>query len=559
MPRRARASPALIIDPAGGPEKCGLAGDGGALARRTDRLPPADVDPAVRRIVRVGVLLGVLGCGGLGHDEGPPQQAGPPDPPEEPSAAVTTAPAPPPAPGADLSPFEEAVGSRMRAVVEATVEIERWSGDQQVAHGSGVLVSAGGDVLTAAHVVDHPGDRFVVVLPGGGRRDALVTARDGARDAAMLRAPGPATAFARLAAHPPKAGDWVVCAGYGGEVPGDRVPMRSAGVVVAPWFAWTVTEYEEGTRYPKEKKTEIFPGLMRLDCATASGMSGGPVVDLDGDVVGVVVGSSGVASPIEGIRHLLPVAARPRESVAPPAPAPAIEAARGPDGIPSRDATLAPLLEAPGVERSLVELEVASARHGGARFAAVLVSPEGLAVAPAVPLAGGAHPGETVPVADVTVVGHPGARCTEIVAVRGELALLRLSGLSLSAPDGPRPVGPAGVAVLGEIVEAVGAGAVPRSTGFVTGVERHPGSVEVDPLRWGCGTVRMRHRLANPPVVVASALAHDTGWSGAGSLLVDRRGRPLALEVANRAPGLGFAVPWPEVLARFDAWLPHGR
>jgi len=461
---------------------------------------------------------------------------------------------------AELSPFERALGDRMRAVAETTVEVEMWSGEDLVGHGSGVLVSKDGDVLTAAHVAKDPRLDLRVVLADGQHRRAVVAARDEAHDAALLHAPGAATAFLRPRAEPLEPGGWVICAGHGGEVPGERVPMRSAGVVVQRGFAWTVTEYEGPARHRRAAKTTTFPGMLALDCATAPGMSGGPVVDLDGDLVGVVVGSGGVASSIEAIRHLLPAASRAREVTPPRSPPAASPPLRRSEGRPSRAATLEPMFASPGVERSLLVLHV-DGGIGVSRFDAVLVSTDGLAVAPALPLQGMTELDDRTVRANITVEGHPGARCAEVVAVEGEVALIRIAGLPPLAPEerdtspgGLRPVGPPGTAALGEYVAAVSPRG--RAFGFVTALDRHPGTVQPDPPTWGCGTLRMRFQRSHPPVTVTSALTHDAGgWTEPGSVLVDRSGRPVAIVVAERAPGLGFAVPWSEVVDRFQAWL----
>jgi S1-C subfamily serine protease len=503
----------------------------------------------------------VSGCGAAEEDY-PPLEASPP--PVEAAAEVPRLPTLPALgpPVADLSPFERALGERMRAVGETTVLVEMWSGDEVVGHGSGVLVSADGDVLTAAHVVTHRAQHFRVVLPDGTSRGAEVARRDDVHDAALLHAPGAATAFARVRAGAPQSGEWVVCAGHGAMVPGDRVPMRSTGVVVERAYAWTVVDYEEHTRYPKVRKTTTFPGMLRLDCATAPGMSGGPVVDLDGELIGVVVGSPGTAASLEAIRHLLPASARSGDVTAhamPATPTPTAEAS----GPPSRAGAITPLFAAIDAERSLIEIEVPSGAGRSEHFTAVLVSADGLVVVPAGRLVETTTGGEPVVAADITVVGHEEAQCTEIVAVRGELALLRITGLVKAAPaggaesdDGLRPVGPAGVAVVGEMISTVGTLVTDRTVGFVTATDRHPGSVAPDGPRWGCGTHRSMWMHAHPAVTVTAALAHDAaGWPRFGGVIVDRGGRPVAIEVAQRAPGLGFAIPWSDVVSRFDPWL----
>jgi S1-C subfamily serine protease len=517
----------------------------------------------VRRALLPWLALVASGCSQAGHDASPPLVRAAGGAPAD--SIIPTALRPPPA---ELAPFERAIAERMRGVAETMVEVEMRSGDQVVGHGSGVLVSPNGEVVTAAHVVRDASLHFRVVLPDGPSRDAVVAAVDEAHDAAILRAPGAATAFARLAAHRPMAGDWLVCAGYGGEQTIERTPMLSAGVAVEPSFGWSRTE-GGGDRFalrPLPKKTTTYWGMIRSDCWTAPGMSGGPVVDLDGNLVGVVVATGGIATSIDSIRRLLPSARSPAVAApTSPSAAPAPVTKGGADGLPSRDATLAAMFAPLGAERSVFDLEVGT----GPKFPAVLVTLDGLAVTPAARVTNKTpDAGEvTVASADVVVVGRPDARCTEIVAVRGELALLRLSGLLAPAsgsPDALVPVGFGGGAALGQLVVAVEP--TRRSVGFVTAVDRHPGTTAPDAPKWsgGCGTIRMKEeqqfRRDYPPVLVTSALAHDGDWPSYGSLVVDRSGRPIAIDVAMGAPGLTFAVPWWEVLARFDEWLrPESR
>ncbi|APR75389.1 Serine protease precursor MucD/AlgY associated with sigma factor RpoE [Minicystis rosea] len=512
--------------------------------------------------IGLALLLAAAGCAVLDVDE---PEAGPDA--GEPIAPAVMSPSLAPVPLDDaLSPFEHAVGEQMEAVAKITVEVQAWEGSELASHGSGVFVSADGDVLTAAHVVKDKARIHRVVLPNGQSRIAEVVARDEAHDAALLRAIGAPTPFVRLPAHPRPLGEWVVCAGHAGTVADDRVPTRSAGVIVERAYTWITWERRQSTTWREALvKGPTHHGMLRVDCATAPGMSGGPIVTLDGELVGVVVGSHGIASPIEAIRHLLPAASRapiaaetiPRASL-PSAPAPV----SGADGRPSRAAAFHPLFASTGAERSVVELEIMRplVRH----FPAVLVSSTGLAVVPAVRVTSLAQPGDTVPPESISVMGHPDARCTEIVAVRGELALIRLSGLVAAegeegaAPaNGLRPVGPAGAVATGAIIAAVN-GTAQRSTGFVTAVERRPGSVAPPAppvLRGGCGHRSTMFHQAFPAVIVSAALAHDADMPEYGSLLVDRHGRPVALEVASRAEGVDFAVPWSDVVGRFEAWM----
>jgi hypothetical protein len=151
--------------------------------------------------------------------------------------------------------------------------------------------------------------------------------------------------------------------------------MLGAGVVVERPYLWTFT-VDDGNELTQ---TKSLPGMLRVDCASARGMSGGPVVDLAGELVGVLVGGGGVSSPVEGMSELLAryAPASLERAATPQAPEPpepdALEPAFGPEGRPSREAAIAPLFARLAAERSLVELEIRGGLEGG-RFPAVIVS-----------------------------------------------------------------------------------------------------------------------------------------------------------------------------------------
>ena len=467
----------------------------------------------------------------------------------------------PPLP-ADKSVFEQAVGERMRAVVESMAEVEQWSGENLVGHGSGVFVTADGYVLTAAHVVADAHLRLVVVLSSGQSRGAGVVTVDETHDIAILHAPGGAVPFARLAgSSPPRAGEWIVCAGYGGQAPGDEQPMRSAGVVSSSHYNWPVHKYPPGGLRAAPPTTTLHPDMLLLDCPITSGMSGGPVVSLDGALVGVVVAGghdgSAIASSINFARSHLPRGVAP--AIAPGALSPERPCPEcgDPGSDPGREQALRPLvatLTGGKLERSLVELRVGTAPP----FQAVLVSAD-LAVTPAVRVTKAQEDGRAdgTEAAGLTVVGHPES-AAELVALREGVALLRLRGLDAAA----RPIGQASAAFVGEIVVAIDRTTPTGSAGFVTAIDRHPGAIEpiAPPSRHGsCGThnaaIQRSFREQNPSVTVGAALATDLVWPRPGAVLVDREGHPAALELGSRAPGLSFAVPWAEVVGRFEPWL----
>lgn len=151
--------------------------------------------------------------------------------------------------------------------------------DTGAGRGTGVVVSSGGTVLTAFHVVAETKD--VTVIVGGRRYGATVAGYDRSLDIAVLHlrdAVGLPTITA--AEGPlPRIGQWVAALG---NARGNDEPLtRAMGTVVAvdqsdtflhPWFGHDVTQR----------------GLVETAIARNPGDSGGPVVDQDGALVGIV-------------------------------------------------------------------------------------------------------------------------------------------------------------------------------------------------------------------------------------------------------------------------------
>jgi serine protease Do len=146
-------------------------------------------------------------------------------------------------------------------------------------------------VLTAAHVARRA-DTLVLELPGGQVLPASVVGYDARRDLALLRvaAPTPLPAI-DLAAGAPRAGDPIVVIG----APRGRPGVMTVGEVVA--------------------NRASLPGLVpeiflvvRAD--VAPGNSGGPVLNADGQAVGLVVarGNDGVGLAVSAaaLREAMP-------------------------------------------------------------------------------------------------------------------------------------------------------------------------------------------------------------------------------------------------------------
>jgi S1-C subfamily serine protease len=152
---------------------------------------------------------------------------------------------------------------------------------------------AGGVVLTARHVLDGAATATVDV-PGLAPLVAPVVAVDaGGRDAAILRLP-PSVTFsaATVAGRAPAPATPVAVLGH---VRGGTTQRRSGAVV---GFVTTGPLALDGGR------------VMTVDVAFEPGMSGGPVVDTAGRVVGVAIGvernsGTGIAVPVDELEALL--------------------------------------------------------------------------------------------------------------------------------------------------------------------------------------------------------------------------------------------------------------
>jgi hypothetical protein len=140
----------------------------------------------------------------------------------------------------------------------------------------------GGLWFTARHVANHDCARLILIV-GGKNIDAQIAYLDENADLALLRAPAPPAAALALA--DPKADPTDLAYAFGfpqGSLGGTadsylgRTHLRLGGRLTgtAPVLAWT-----ELDRYPAE-----------LD--SLAGISGGPIVDANGYVVGIMVAAS---------------------------------------------------------------------------------------------------------------------------------------------------------------------------------------------------------------------------------------------------------------------------
>ena len=144
-------------------------------------------------------------------------------------------------------------------------------GEEKVAVvGAGFLLSADGDIVTAAHLIgDSP--RVIVRLQGGRLMEATVVGVDDDTDIALLKLPGPADAAPTIGRSIDlRPGDWVLAIGE----PFGMSQSVSAGIVSG-----------HGRHLADEGET-LF---LQSDVSLNPGSSGGPLLDATGRVVGMNV------------------------------------------------------------------------------------------------------------------------------------------------------------------------------------------------------------------------------------------------------------------------------
>lgn len=159
--------------------------------------------------------------------------------------------------------------------------------------GSGVLISADGKVMTAAHVV-HAMDEITVEFIGGETVNARVVASEPAADLSMIqleRVPA-GVKVARLAnSTSVRVGDQALVVG----APYGLSYSLSVGYISARWPPNSV--------YPAFPLAEFF----QTDATINTGNSGGPLFNMAGDVIGIVSHNISKGGGSEGLGFVVTI------------------------------------------------------------------------------------------------------------------------------------------------------------------------------------------------------------------------------------------------------------
>ncbi|MDB5171250.1 MAG: hypothetical protein JWN51_23 [Phycisphaerales bacterium] len=161
----------------------------------------------------------------------------------------------------DLREIERQVQAVVKKALPATVGVIVGSGQ-----GSGVIVSKDGYVLTAGHVASAPGQDVLIVMADGRRVKAKTLGINYGIDSGMIKITEkgewpfvPTGKSADL-----KAGQWVIALGHPGGYQKGRPPVLRLGRVLT-----------------------LNDNVIDSDCTLVGGDSGGPLLDLEGNLVGI--------------------------------------------------------------------------------------------------------------------------------------------------------------------------------------------------------------------------------------------------------------------------------
>ncbi len=143
--------------------------------------------------------------------------------------------------------------------------------------GTGVVIVDKGVILTNLHVVQGA-DRLKITFADGSESGASVTGAQAENDLAVLQAhtiPDDLSAATMRSTNDLLSGDQVVAVGF----PFGIGPSVSAGVI---------SGFDREFKSPEGR--QVIGNLIQFDAAANPGNSGGPLVTMDGEVVGIVTG-----------------------------------------------------------------------------------------------------------------------------------------------------------------------------------------------------------------------------------------------------------------------------
>jgi len=165
--------------------------------------------------------------------------------------------------------------------------------------GSGVVISPDGYIVTNAHVVEGA-EEIVVSLAGRQEFDATIVGIDQVSDIALLKIKGEQLPAARLGdSDQIIIGEWVIALGNPfGLFSLSHQPTATAGIVSA-------LDLDFG----RQESGRVYQDMIQTDASINTGNSGGPLVNANGEVIGIntFIFTGGYSDGSIGIGFAIPI------------------------------------------------------------------------------------------------------------------------------------------------------------------------------------------------------------------------------------------------------------
>ncbi len=176
-----------------------------------------------------------------------------------------------------------------QSLVAKTIEKVTVNVQQGSAQGSGVIITADGFVLTAAHVAGGKDRDAYVMLSDGTQLHARTLGMNRDKDAGLLKIDDPRVtnfSFATIGRSGNlRTGQWCIAAGHPGGWQADRGSVIRVGRILK--IGKSSTENDAHTLF--------------TDCALIGGDSGGPLFTLEGELIGI---HSRIGTDVEDNMHV---------------------------------------------------------------------------------------------------------------------------------------------------------------------------------------------------------------------------------------------------------------
>ena len=154
-------------------------------------------------------------------------------------------------------------------------------GNDQPATGSGVIINEDGLIMTAGHVTEAAGKELTIIFPDGRSVKGESLGANRTRDAGLARITEEGKwPFAKIGdSKKAKLGEWLIAMGHPGGYDLNRSPPIRLGRLIS-----------SGSM-----------GMLRTDCTLVGGDSGGPLFNLEGEVIGI---HSSIGGSLAEHRHV---------------------------------------------------------------------------------------------------------------------------------------------------------------------------------------------------------------------------------------------------------------